>query len=136
MEGTKGVRRVLRWNAALSGLTGAACLVFAEPLSGMLGPDRPGVVRLVGAALVVFAADLVLLARARRRRLLTGARIVAVLDFGWTAGMAGLALSGVLDPVGIALVVATGIATAEFGWLEWTGAARAGRSQVPQEVAA
>lgn len=130
------LRKVLRWNAALSGLAGVASMAFAEPISGLIGADRPGVVRIVGAALVVFAIDLVLLARSRHERLLTGTRVVAVLDFGWTAGMIALAVSGALGPAGIAVALATGVVTAEFGWLKWTGASRAGRSRVPQEVSA
>lgn len=138
MEPVPRLRRIFLANAGLSAASGLVCLALVGPLTDVLGPDRPGVVRVVGATLVLFAADLALFARAGTRWLLPGARVVAGLDAGWTVAMVVLALSGVLEPAGIALVLVTGVATAELAVLEWTGAGRAERSfarRAPSEEA-
>ncbi|HVM51912.1 MAG TPA: hypothetical protein VM262_01830 [Acidimicrobiales bacterium] len=124
MQPTHRLRTILRANAAISGAAALTCLLFASPVGDLLGTDRTGIVRLVGAGLALFALDVALLSRARDHRLAVGTRAVAVVDAAWTVAMAGLALSGALAVTGVVLVLATAFAAAAFAWFEWTGASR------------
>ena len=128
MQPVERLRTVLKANVAMSSAAGLACLALGGPVSDLLGTHRVGIVRLVGAGLLLFALDVLLLSRARPPRLVAGARLVAVADAAWTIAMVALALSGALSGAGVAVALATGVATAEFAWFEWTGAARAARA--------
>lgn len=124
MNPIERLRAVLGVNALVSGLAGLAAAVAAEPVADLLGTGHTAIVRAVGIGLVLFAADLVILRATSRRWLVAGSKVVAVADAGWSLGTVAVALSGALDPLGVAVVLATGLMTAEFAYLEWTGAVR------------
>lgn len=124
MNPIERLRTVLGVNALVSGLAGLGAAVAAEPIADLLGTDHTGIVRIVGIALVLFAVDLAILRAARHRWLVAGAKVAAGADAAWSVGTIVIALSGTLDPVGVAVVLATGVMTAEFAYLEWTGAVR------------
>lgn len=131
------LRSVLAANALVSGLVGAVCTIAADPVADVLGVSRVGLVRLIGIGLVIFAVDLLVLWMVRPRWLVPGARIVAGTDAAWSAGTVAVTVAGALDPIGAALVLATGVVTAEFAYLEWTGARHAARlTPTAQDVAA
>lgn len=79
------LRRVLTANAVTSGLAGAVALAFGPTVDELLGTGHPGWVRLVGLALVVFAVDVALIARASRPVLRRLAPIVSAADAAWVA---------------------------------------------------
>ena len=62
IAGAAPLRRVLRLNAATSGLAGALMIVVADRFDAVLGTGAPGWIRVVGVGLVLFAGGLVLLA--------------------------------------------------------------------------
>lgn len=124
MNPIERLRTVLGANALVSGLAGLGAAVAAEPVADLLGTDHTGIVRIVGIGLVLFALDLVILRAAPHRWLVAGSKAVAGADAAWSVGTVVVALSGTLDPVGVAVVLATGVMTAEFAYLEWTGAVR------------
>ncbi len=113
------LRGRLRLNAGVSFTTGSATLVLAPSLSRALGVDASGLVRLTGGALVVFAVDLVVLSRARRRHLFRGAGIVVVADALWVLATA-VALATATIPVrGVVVLVATGALVAALATVQW-----------------
>lgn len=125
MNPIERLRAVLGVNALVSGLAGLVTATAADPVADLLGTTHTGVVRVVGIGLVVFAVDLTLLRAGPRRWLVAGSKAVAGADAAWSLGTVAVALSGALDPLGVAVVLATGVMTAEFAYLEWTGAVRA-----------
>ena len=62
-DSTTFLRRSLQLDGVASGLTGVLLLVAAGPVSALIGITAPGVARLVGALLVVYATALLWNAR-------------------------------------------------------------------------
>lgn len=135
MDPIERLRTVLALNAATTAVAGIVCAVAAEPVAGLLSTEHAGVVRVVGVGLVLFAADLLVLRAAHPRRLVVGSKVAAVADAGWSAGTVIVALAGLLDPLGVALVLATGLVTGALAVLEWTGADHAAGATVSGEEA-
>jgi hypothetical protein len=106
-------RHALLFNAIFSTLTGATLLIAAGPLGVAVGLEDPLALRIVGAALVPFAAILIILARARTLR---ARRIVAisVMDGSWVLATLGLAWvwPTLFHPTGWALAMAVAIVVA------------------------
>lgn len=79
------LRRALLANAGFSGLSGLALLLAAAPLGQWIGVGQPWILRAIGSSLLLFAAVLVLLARADEP---DRAPVIAVSgsDFAWVLG--------------------------------------------------
>ncbi len=75
----------LRANAIFSAAAGAILLVLARFVAERLGFERPWVLMLVGAGLLVFAVDLALLSR-RTPIAKSRALLVVASDVGWVFG--------------------------------------------------
>ena len=117
------LRRSLELDGVASGLTGVLLLVAAGPVSTLIGNAAPGVARVVGALLVVYAAAL--LWNARRATVARGEVVVAVLlNIGWVAGSAALIALGPLTVLGNVAVAAVAIAVLGFTLLEIVGLRR------------
>jgi ribosome-associated toxin RatA of RatAB toxin-antitoxin module len=120
------LRGALLANAAFSTLTGAASLLAAEPIGALTG--LPSVaLRVVGAALLPFAAGLIFLATRRRidGRLALGASLA---DFGWVLGTPVVLALVPVSSAGAALLGAIAVAVAVFGALQLVGLRRTVRS--------
>ena len=117
------LRRSLELDGAASGLTGVLLLVAAGPVSTLIGNAAPGVARVVGALLVVYAAAL--LWNARRATVARGEVVVAVLlNIGWVVGSAALIALGPLTVLGNVAVAAVAVAVLGFTLLEIVGLRR------------
>lgn len=125
--GTAQARRLLRLDAGLCALSGLACLVGATPLSRLLADERPGAVRLVGAALLAVAVDFALLARVHAGRLPAATTVAAATNLAWVLGSVAFVAAGAFVPLGVLVVVATSGAIAAFAVAEVAAGQRARR---------
>ncbi len=110
------LRTVLRVDAVVTAAVGAVALLAPSSLSELFG--TPTVLRVVGAVLLVAAADIALLARIDGRRLALVGTVVGELALAWVAATAVVIGLGLAEPAGIALLVAVALATAAFGVTE------------------
>ncbi|OZM82397.1 hypothetical protein [Pseudonocardia sp. MH-G8] len=119
------LRIALRLDAAASGALGLLAVGAAAPLSGLLGPGE-GVLRGVGAFLVVYALALVAVA-AGSVISRPAAWTVVIGNSVWVLGSIGAAVAGraELTTLGIAVVLAQAAAVAIFADLQWLGLRRA-----------
>src|SRR5688500_10780105 len=117
------LRRSLQLDGVASGLTGVLLLVAAGPVSTLIGNAAPGVARLVGAGLVIYAAAL--LWNARRASVARGGVVGAVLlNIGWVIGSIVLIAFGPLTTLGNVAVAAVAVAVLGFTVLEIVGLRR------------
>ena len=110
------LRTVLRADAVVTAAVGAVTLLAAPSLSDLFG--TPTVLRVVGAALLVVAADIALLARLDGRRLALAGTVVGELALAWVAATVVVVGLGLAEPAGVALLAAVALATAAFGVTE------------------
>jgi hypothetical protein len=109
--------------AELRALAGVVLLAAARPLSTLMGLPGPSVARVVGAALVIFAAALLYnAARATVSRVEAVAAMV--LNAGWVLDSALVVLAGPLTLIGNLAVAAVAAAVLLFTMLEVVGRAR------------
>jgi hypothetical protein len=117
------LRRSLQLDGVASGLTGVLLLVAAGPVSSLIGNAAPGVARVLGALLVVYAAAL--LWNARRASVARGGVVGAVLlNIGWVIGSIVLIAFGPLTTLGNVAVAAVAVAVLSFTVLEIVGLRR------------
>jgi len=109
------LRIVLRANAATSIIGGLIALVAGSWVSRELGVDHIVLTRLLGAGLVIFALQVLIISRANERRLLTESLLVSVADAGWVAGSVVVMFSGVLSSTGNVVIGLIALAVADFG---------------------
>ena len=114
------LRAALFGNAAFSTLSGLTMLAASGPLAAATGIPAPALFS-TGIALLIFAVDLVLVARGTEaNRLFVWAFIGA--DGLWVVGSAiGLVAATMLTPVGQSAVAAVATVVALFGWLQYRG---------------
>ena len=120
---TSFLRRSLQWDGIASGLCGVLLLAAASPISAVIGLAEPGIARVVGALLVVYAAALVWNGV---RATVSRAEAVAavVLNAGWVIGSAVVILAGPLSLIGNLAVAAVAAAVLLFAVLEVVGLTR------------
>lgn len=117
------LRRSLQLDGVASGLTGVLLLVAAGPVSTLVGNAVPGIARLIGAGLVIYAAAL--LWNARRATVARGEVVAAVLlNIGWVVGSVALVVLGPLTALGNVAVAAVALAVLGFTLLEIAGLRR------------
>lgn len=113
--------RTIRLNAAFSTLTGGFMLLNAQRVSAFIGIGAPWMYLLVGAGLLVFAADLVVhsqtLERAARK-----AVYFSIADIAWVIGSAILLITRPtgLQPHGTVAVVLVAIIVSVLAWFQLT----------------
>jgi hypothetical protein len=121
------LRRSLQLDGVASGLCGALLVVGAGPLADIMGLPGPGLARVVGAGLLVFAAALLWnAARATVSR--AEALVTVVLNVGWVVGSAIVIVDGPLTVVGNLAVAAVAAAVLVFAILEAIGLRRLGEA--------
>jgi uncharacterized membrane protein len=117
------LRRSLQLDGLASGLCGVLLLAAAAPISALMGLADPGIARLVGALLLVYAAALVWNgARATVNR--AEAVAAVVLNAGWVVGSAVVVAAGPLTLIGNLAVAAVAAAVLLFAVLEVIGLTR------------
>lgn len=109
------LRNTLRLNAMLSASTGLLALAAGPWLANTLGTDHVGIVRLLGAGLVLFAAALVVAGASKASTMYRWALGFSVADLAWTgASLLTIAL-GWFSAVGNAAVVLTAAVVCVLG---------------------
>jgi len=121
------LRRSLQIDGVASGLCGVLLLAGAGPLASLMGLAGPGIARMVGALLVVYAAAL-LWNGARATVSRGGVLAAVVLNAAWVAGSALVILDGPLTALGNLAVAAVAVAVLLFAILEAVGLARLRRA--------
>ncbi len=116
---TTDLGALLRLDAALCGATGLLAAAAPAAVADALGPDVPtAAVRWVGVALVVWAVDLALLARASRRVLRRTALAAGVVNLAWEAATVALVALGAFSVAGAGLALAVGAVVGGLGLLQ------------------
>jgi hypothetical protein len=113
------LRLVLRANAATSALGGLVMAVAPEQLDELLGSGHPGWVRVIGLALLPFAALVAWLSTtdAARLRRLTPAIVFG--DAGWVIASVATILIGWYSVTGVIVVLVMAGAVGDFAVLQW-----------------
>lgn len=120
---TSFLRRSLQLDGIASGLCGVLLVVAASPISAVIGLAEPGIARVVGALLVVYAAAL--LWNGERATVSRAEAVAAVvLNAGWVIGSAVVILAGPLTLIGNLAVARVAAAVLLFGVLEVVGLTR------------
>jgi hypothetical protein len=112
------LRLVLGANATTSFAAGLVGTVAARWTADTLGVGSVGWVRAVSIALLVFAVDVGLVARAEARQMRRFAGFVSGLDVAWVLATAIVVASGSLRGAGVVIAVLMGIGVADFAALQ------------------
>ncbi len=119
------LRRALLGNAVFSVLTGCFLLFDAALVDAALGLGNPLVLQVMGALIVLFAAEVAWIAL-RQPLNRKHAQIILVLDVAWVVASAIILLMGLLSPTVAGqwgfVIVADIVAC--FAILEWIGLRR------------
>ena len=117
--GTASLPRLLRVDAALCAGTGLLAAAAAAPVAELLGPDVPTtVVRVVGIALLVYAADLALASRAPAQWLRRFLVVAGVGNLAWEVATIGLVVAGAFSVVGAVVALAVAAVVGGLGVLQ------------------
>jgi hypothetical protein len=117
------LRRSLQLDGVASGVCGAVLFLGAHPISTLFGLAAPGVARITGGLLVVYAAAL--LWNASRSTVSRGEALLAVaLNAAWVLGSLVVVVDGPLTLTGDAAVAAIAVAVLGFSVLEVLGLRR------------
>ncbi len=113
------LRFVLRANAASSTISGAVMAAAPGVIDDMLGTGHTGWVRLVGLALLPFAAFVAWLSTASSRQLRLHTPGIVAGDVGWVIGSIATVLLGWYSGIGIAAVLAMALVVDVFALLQF-----------------
>ena len=127
------LRITLGANAGFSTITGLVLLADPNGAAGLIGASHPGWVRIVGSALLPFAAVVAGVASSRPPTLLGWAPVIIVADFAWVLGSAGIIAAAWFSPRGNAVVVLVAVVVAALGWRQLVHWRRARRSNFTVE---
>jgi hypothetical protein len=116
---TTDLASLLRLDAAVCAVTGLVAAAAPAVVADALGPDVPtAAVRWVGVALVVWAVDAALLARASRRVLRRTALAAGVANLAWEVATVVLVALGAFSLGGAALALAVAAVVGGLGVLQ------------------
>jgi hypothetical protein len=116
---------LLRVDAALCAATGLLAGLDAAAVADLLGPDVPtAAVRVVGVALLVLAADLVLVSRASRSWRRRGALAAGVGNAAWEVATVVLVAAGAFSVGGAVAALAFAAVVGGLGVLQLRAARR------------
>lgn len=124
------LRNTLRVNAATSLVAGLILSSAPGALDRILGTGHPGWTRVVGVGLVVFAADVAVVAGMRTTRLSRWSPAVVVADLVWVVASLATIAGGWFDPRGAVVVAATAAVVGTFAALQWRHLAGIPRSGI------
>lgn len=114
------LRRVLRLNAANSAVSGAAMAIAAGPIDDVLDTGHPGWIRLVGLALLPFAALCWWVAAGPVERLRKETPSIVAGDVGWVVASIVTVLLGWYSGGGIVAVLAMAAVVDAFAIMQFT----------------
>ena len=117
VQTTAGRRRLLQVNATVCALSGLVAVAAGGWLAGVLDVPTTAV-RVVGAALLVFAAGVGAAVRAPDGQLPGLVRLVGWADAAWVAATVVLVAAGAFSGAGTVLALASGVVVAGFAYLE------------------
>ena len=115
---------VLLINGTISGLVGLIVFLVPTQIDELMGAGSPGIVRLVGAGLVLFGIAVFALGRQTGPVLRSGGRVVLVLDIIWVVASVVLVASGWFSTSGKVIVLAVALVVAGFALGEVVGLQR------------
>ena len=115
------LRSVLRLNAANCVVSGTALAFAAGPIDDLLDTGRPGWVRLVGIALLPFAALCVWVSAGPLQRLHKATPLIIAGDVNWVIASVVTVLLGWYSGGGIVAVLALAVAVDMFAVLQFVG---------------
>lgn len=116
------LRRTLATNAAFTGLSAVAMIVFGPQLAALMGLDSALPLWIAAALFVPYA---VLLALSARRPRVLGAALFVIADLAYVAACAALAAwPGLLSGMGKELVVLSAVLVLFFVAGQWVGLKR------------
>ena len=133
MNKPKNLRTILRTNAAFAALTGVSALAATSSVADAIGVSQHRFVSVTGAALIVFALQLMVASGQQGASLRRSARLISLSDFGWVAGTAGIIGLGGLGAAGNTILAAVAVIVGTFGVLQWHTAGKL-ESDEPQVV--
>jgi hypothetical protein len=109
------LRLVLRTNATTSGLGGLSALVAGGPVDDLLGTGQVGLVRLVGAGLVLFALGVLVVSRLDRGGLIRHVPGISLGDATWVVGSVVAIGLGWFSTGGAVIMAAVAVMVGVFG---------------------
>lgn len=112
------LRAVLAANAATSALGGLAGLVAAGWMADTFGLPSATVVRVVAAALLLFAVDVALVARRATGRLRSATLAISLVDLAWVAGTVAVLAAADLTTAGRVIAIISGLGVLDFAVLQ------------------
>lgn len=113
------LRSVLRFNATTSALGGMAMAIAPAAIGELLGTGHSGWVRVVGLALLPFAAFVAWVSSAGRRQISLHTPGIVVGDAGWVAASVATISLGWYSTSGVIAVSAMAAAVGIFGTLQF-----------------
>jgi hypothetical protein len=113
------LRNTLRANAATSLAAGMLAAVAPNILDQVLGTSHPGWVRLVGIGLIVFAADVTIVAGAPTVRLARWTKGIVAADVMWVGATIATIRAGWFDFRGAVLLGLAGAVVGSFAAVQW-----------------
>ena len=121
------LRTVLKANAAFSLLGGVVAVAAGAVVADLLDVNV-WLVRVIGAGLVIFAADVWWVARRPANQITTYARLVSAADASWVVGTVVVIALGLVSTAGAIVLAVVAAAVADFGALQWYASAKADRA--------
>ena len=119
------LKTALLSNAAFSLVSGLLLALAPVGMGHLLDADHPGLLRVVGVGLAMFALMVVLAGRRERIRPLE-VLLISLADFGWVVGSLALVLASPdsFGPTGRWLLAGVAVVVAAFGVAQLTGLRR------------
>lgn len=130
-ESDRLLRRVLLGNATFSLVGGAAALVLGGPLSDLFDINT-WLMRVIGAGLVMFAADVLWVATRGSLSRARFARWISAADATWVLATVAVIVFGLTSTRGAIVAAVVGLVVADFSIVQWRTAAKVEREAAPQ----
>ena len=122
---TSRQRTLLRVDAAVCALLGLPAAVAPGAVADLLGTDASTtLLRVIGIALVLYAADLAVVSRLAERWQRPAVRAAGIGSLAWTAATVALVALGAFSTTGAVLALVVGVGVAELGVLQLRAARR------------
>jgi hypothetical protein len=112
------LRAVLTLNAATSGVIGVVGLAAGQFWATKLGIDSATAVRIVCAALIVFAIEVATVAFRSTTSLNRWSAAISAIDIAWVLGTIAVVATAELTALGTVVAVVLGVGVADFAALQ------------------
>jgi hypothetical protein len=112
------LRTVLTLNAATSGVIGVVGLAAGQFWATKLGIDSAPAIRVVCAALIVFAIEVVIVAFRSTTSLNRWTAAISAIDIAWILGTVAIVTAAELTALGTVVAIVLGVGVAAFAALQ------------------